>query len=736
MNMKNLWGMLALVGMLVGCGGAGVSDNRGITSSTQKTAADLVDAPLALKQTTAQASESLLGKAASAVAGNALVNNGFESGTTGWTSSSTAGYALISAFSQHPANTGTRYAWLGGYDDGTDVLYQDVTVPASGQQAALQFWYRITSADSIYTAYDKLSVDVYSTAGTKLATLASFSNLDKNSGWTRSARYDLTAYKGQTIRIRFSATLDISDSTSFLIDDVAVAPITPNVTPTNGPWWNPAESGSGYMVERQGSMLSLGAYLYDDGGAATWYAAILTQQSNGSFTGSLSRFAGGQSLTSAYKAPSSNVDAATATMTFDSATSGTLLLKLTGSSTVRAIPIELFSLTTSPAFAPSNASFQSGVWWNESQSGRGFVIEVQGNQAFIGSFMYIDTGKAVWYSSSGTLQGSNAFSAPMQQFGGGQSLTGSYRAPSVANANIGTLSFVATSSTTGNLTLPNGTVVPIKRFIFNGSTETPTGGGTGSTGGTTGGATGGTTGGTTTGIALFAGTYNLSTSTGASGSFTVNSSGSVTGCRVGTVVACSGQLTLNSSTGNANFQIFGNDGQTPVDTTARLSGTITSSGAVTGSFSGSSVSDGPFSGSLTGSRSGAAPSTGGSGTGSGTSTLTCFNNLLGTWYHSVGGTWTFSVTGGVNKAKLELNSLNYGPAAKQITELSVSACTSTSLTYTITRAALINTIDPSFAYEKTPANAPGEVDWSKVYNQPYSLSGSGLQFGNYTYAKQ
>lgn len=107
--------------------------------------------------------------------------------------------------------------------------------------------------------------------------------------------------------------------------------------------------------------------------------------------------------------------------------------------------------------------------------------------------------------------------------------------------------------------------------------------------------------------------------------------------------------------------------------------------------------------------------------------------LAGKWTHPVGGTWTFA---GKN-ATMVLNSTNYGPRAQQITVLNLSSCSKGTMTYKITRAALINTVEPQYAYDKTPANAPQQADkWNKVHNQAYALNGSSLQFGNYTYTKQ
>src|SRR5947208_4197554 len=58
---------------------------------------------------------------------NVIGNGGFESGTTPWVQSSTNGYQLIDTTRPH---TGSYSAYLGGYNNGTDTIYQTVSIPA------------------------------------------------------------------------------------------------------------------------------------------------------------------------------------------------------------------------------------------------------------------------------------------------------------------------------------------------------------------------------------------------------------------------------------------------------------------------------------------------------------------------------------------------------------------------------------------------------------------------------
>ena len=114
-------------------------------------------------------------------------------------------------------------AWLDGYGTThTDTLYQTVAVPSAACTATLSFWQYInTSETTRTTAYDVLTVTVRNSAGTVLATLATYSNLNATSGYVQKS-FNLGAYAGQTVRLEFVGTEDSSLQTSFFIDDTAL----------------------------------------------------------------------------------------------------------------------------------------------------------------------------------------------------------------------------------------------------------------------------------------------------------------------------------------------------------------------------------------------------------------------------------------------------------------------------------------------------------------------------------
>jgi len=148
-----------------------------------------------------------------------LANPGFESGAASWTATS----GVISNSTSTPARSGSYKAKLNGYGTArTDTLTQQVTIPSSATSASLSFWLQVQSAETTTTtAYDKLQAQVRNGSGTVLATLATYSNLNKGTSYAQKS-FDLSAYKGQTVQIHFSGTEGSTLQTTFLIDDVAV----------------------------------------------------------------------------------------------------------------------------------------------------------------------------------------------------------------------------------------------------------------------------------------------------------------------------------------------------------------------------------------------------------------------------------------------------------------------------------------------------------------------------------
>ncbi|MFI0797283.1 M4 family peptidase, partial [Micromonospora rubida] len=153
-------------------------------------------------------------------AGQKLGNPGFESGNTVWTASSGV---IAQHGSSQPARTGTYSAWLDGTGvTRTETLSQSVSLPAGCSSYNFSFWLHIDTAETTTsTQYDKLTVQVLNSSGTVLATLATYSNLNKAAGYSQKS-FSLASYAGQTVTLKFTGKEDVSLQTSFVVDDTAV----------------------------------------------------------------------------------------------------------------------------------------------------------------------------------------------------------------------------------------------------------------------------------------------------------------------------------------------------------------------------------------------------------------------------------------------------------------------------------------------------------------------------------
>jgi PKD repeat protein len=150
-----------------------------------------------------------------------LGNPGFETGTAApWSAAS----GVIASNSSEPAHTGSWNAWLDGYGTThTDTLSQSVTVPTGCSSYQLSYWLHIDTAEtSTTTKYDTLTAQVLNSSGTVLSTLATYSNLDHNTGYSQKT-FDLAPYAGQNITLKFTGTEDYTKQTSFVLDDTAIS---------------------------------------------------------------------------------------------------------------------------------------------------------------------------------------------------------------------------------------------------------------------------------------------------------------------------------------------------------------------------------------------------------------------------------------------------------------------------------------------------------------------------------
>jgi hypothetical protein len=147
----------------------------------------------------------------------ALTNPGFESGTAPWVASAGNGHTIVSTTRPH---SGSFSALLGGYNRATDQIYQQITIPSTATSATLSYWWYMTTKESTHP-WDFLYTRIQNSSGTTLATLQTVNDGSTANTWVHPS-FDLTAYKGQTIRVAFVATTDRSQATTFFVDDASV----------------------------------------------------------------------------------------------------------------------------------------------------------------------------------------------------------------------------------------------------------------------------------------------------------------------------------------------------------------------------------------------------------------------------------------------------------------------------------------------------------------------------------
>ena len=189
--------------------------------------------------------------------------------------------------------------------------------------------------------------------------------------------------------------------------------------PVNGWWWNPNESGRGYFLEHRNGVMYLAGYFYDADGRATWLSSGGPMLDPYVYRGTLQSYRNGQTVFGAYRLPDASVDVGPIEVSFTDDEHGTL--KRPGGT----VPIER------EFFGEGSAPLQpqTGWWWNPLESGSGYSVEVQGESAFVVSFMYDDAGNPTWYFTAGPMVTPTHYEGDWLQIFGGQTMTGPYRAP-------------------------------------------------------------------------------------------------------------------------------------------------------------------------------------------------------------------------------------------------------------------------------------------------------------------
>ncbi len=154
-----------------------------------------------------------------------VLNPSFETSTS-WTNATTVSGSTGIFSSASFAHTGSRFYifWTAG--PVRHSVRQSVAIPAASTSAIFSFWLRIYNGgftDAV--PHHTFSAKVRDSAGTELATLKTLSNVDDTNAEYIQHRFDLTAYKGQTVQLFFDVdqleAMQLPDGdVQFFLDDV------------------------------------------------------------------------------------------------------------------------------------------------------------------------------------------------------------------------------------------------------------------------------------------------------------------------------------------------------------------------------------------------------------------------------------------------------------------------------------------------------------------------------------
>lgn len=156
-----------------------------------------------------------------------LSDPGFDWGTTFWTSDictivnptgcppdTLEGMSL-------PGRSGSSHAAIGGPAKSFHLTSEAVAIPSTVRSVQLSFYLWVVTKSKKSSAEDVLGIEIRDRDGVLLETLGTYSNLDAGSTYVER-QFDLTRYRGATIRISFTGVQGQGPPTWFLLDDVAL----------------------------------------------------------------------------------------------------------------------------------------------------------------------------------------------------------------------------------------------------------------------------------------------------------------------------------------------------------------------------------------------------------------------------------------------------------------------------------------------------------------------------------
>ncbi|MBP8018831.1 MAG: hypothetical protein KAY82_02230 [Hylemonella sp.] len=142
----------------------------------------------------------------------------------------------------------------------------------------------------------------------------------------------------------------------------------------------------------------------------------------------------------------------------------TLLKSLTYKMTLGTEPV-------APTTTTSTINPEGGWWWNPSESGAGYNIEIQNNVIAFAAYVYGPDGAPIYYISAGAMTGDRKYSGSLDRVSNGQCMGCAYKPP--VRASVGTVVLEFDTATTARLYLNGASAIPVQRFSFGVNSEAP-----------------------------------------------------------------------------------------------------------------------------------------------------------------------------------------------------------------------------------------------------------------------
>jgi hypothetical protein len=139
---------------------------------------------------------------------------------------------------------------------------------------------------------------------------------------------------------------------------------------------------------------------------------------------------------------------------------------------VLALSVSLFALADT-ASAATVGGPTMGLWWNPSESGRGYEIDLQGDTMIVTTYVYEDSGDPIWYLSSGPYNHeTGVFQSTYDSYINGQCFGCPWHQPTVQVGAAGPIIIVFHTNQTATLTYPGGSTNIVKfQYGFPNRTE-------------------------------------------------------------------------------------------------------------------------------------------------------------------------------------------------------------------------------------------------------------------------